>query len=93
MSLLVAESPLCELITMAGNEKAWCWSAQDFSDGEASVDKLAARFQTVEAAQQFKKDFEAAKKAYKTIVDTWPSDGWSKLANSRMIAISAAEAK
>ena len=46
---------------MGNNEKAWCWSANDFSEDEPQVEKLAARFQNVEAAQQFKAAFEAAK--------------------------------
>ena len=47
---------------MANTDKAWCWSAQDFSEGEPDgVDKLAARFNSVEACQQFKAAFEAAK--------------------------------
>ena len=46
---------------MANNEKSFCWSAQDFSEGSMDVSKLAARFQSVEATQQFKAAFNAAK--------------------------------
>ena len=47
---------------MAGSDKAWCWSAQDFSEDPIGVaDKLAARFNSVEACTQFKEAFNAAK--------------------------------
>ena len=39
---------------MANNDKAFVWSAMDLSDGEEALEKLAARFQTVEAAKTFK---------------------------------------
>ena len=57
----MTESPLCDLIPMAGNDKAWVWSANDFSEEEAAIEKFAARFQNVDAATQFKNAFEAAK--------------------------------
>ena len=53
-------SEFCELTAMANNEKSWCWSAQDFSDASGDVEKLAARFNTVDAAKQFKTNFDAA---------------------------------
>lgn len=82
-------------------------AAEERGDGEKAIElygKCAEGFKdnfpmasrayfAVGRLSEAKKDFEAAKKAYKTIVDTWPSDGWSKLANSRMIAINAAEGK
>jgi hypothetical protein len=46
---------------MADNEKAYVWSAADFSDGEQKIEKLAARFQSVDIAKSFKEAFEAAK--------------------------------
>ena len=52
---------ICELTPMANSEKAWCWSAQDFSEEESAVEKLAARFNTVEAAKEFKAAFEAGR--------------------------------
>jgi tetratricopeptide (TPR) repeat protein len=64
------------------------------ADGYKETFPMASRaYFAIGRLSEAKKDFDAAKKAYKTIVDTWPSDGWSKLANSRMIAISAAEGK
>ena len=40
------------------------WICQDFSDGDVAgvLDKLAARFQTVEFANDFKAKFQAAQK-------------------------------
>ena len=53
---------ICNLTAMSGSDKAWCWSAQDFSeDSEGVFDKLAARFNSVEACTQFKDAFNAAK--------------------------------
>lgn len=46
---------------MQNSEKAWCWSATDFSEGEAQTDKLAARFNTVDAAKEFATAFDAAR--------------------------------
>ena len=40
----VADKPLCELTPMADNEKAFVWSAMDWSDGEEVAEKFAARF-------------------------------------------------
>ena len=54
-------SDICDLTPMANNEKSFCWSAQDFSEGSMDVSKLAARFQSVEATQQFKAAFNAAR--------------------------------
>ena len=51
---IVADKPLCELAPMANNDKAFVWSAMDLSDGEEALEKLAARFQTVDAANTFK---------------------------------------
>lgn len=46
---------------MSNNPKAFVWTCADFSDGEQKIEKQAARFQTQEAATQFKEAFEAAK--------------------------------
>lgn len=47
---------------MKNNDKAFVWSCNDYSEDEAKVEKLAARFQNVENATNFKASFEAAKK-------------------------------
>ena len=57
----MSENPLCVLTLMANNTKAYVWTCADFSDGENKIEKQAARFQTLEAATQFKDAFEAAK--------------------------------
>ena len=56
----ITELPSCELKPMANSDKAFMWVCSDFSDGEAVLDKLAARFQNAEAANAFKDAFEAA---------------------------------
>jgi len=40
----VTENPLCTLTPMANNNKAWVWTANDFSDEEPAIEQLAARF-------------------------------------------------
>uniref|UniRef100_A0A8C8D6B9 E3 SUMO-protein ligase RanBP2 n=1 Tax=Oncorhynchus tshawytscha TaxID=74940 RepID=A0A8C8D6B9_ONCTS len=43
---------------LAGSDKAWMWLANDFSDGDARLDQLAAKFKTPELAEEFKLKFE-----------------------------------
>ncbi|KAJ8252858.1 hypothetical protein GJAV_G00206370 [Gymnothorax javanicus] len=52
-----------KLEPMKGAEKAWIWSALDFSEGEGKVEQLAVRFKLLEVAIAFKDVFEAAKNA------------------------------
>lgn len=43
---------------LSGSDKAWMWMANDFSDGDTNLEQLAAKFKTVELAQEFKQKFE-----------------------------------
>uniref|UniRef100_A0A3P9PDL6 E3 SUMO-protein ligase RanBP2 n=1 Tax=Poecilia reticulata TaxID=8081 RepID=A0A3P9PDL6_POERE len=43
---------------LAGSDKAWIWMANDFSDGDAKLEQLAAKFKTTELAEEFKEKFE-----------------------------------
>ncbi|XP_037095260.1 E3 SUMO-protein ligase RanBP2 isoform X3 [Syngnathus acus] len=43
---------------LAGSDKAWMWLANDFSDGDAKPEQLAAKFKTPELAEEFKAKFE-----------------------------------
>lgn len=43
---------------LAGSDKAWIWMANDFSDGDAKLEQLAARFKSPELAEEFKLKFE-----------------------------------
>ncbi|KAM4608312.1 E3 SUMO-protein ligase RanBP2 [Polymixia lowei] len=43
---------------LAGSDKAWMWMANDFSDGDAKLEQLAAKFKTPELAEEFKLKFE-----------------------------------
>ncbi|XP_071357081.1 E3 SUMO-protein ligase RanBP2 isoform X2 [Trachinotus anak] len=43
---------------LAGSDKAWIWMANDFSDGDAKLEQLAAKFKTSELAEEFKEKFE-----------------------------------
>ncbi|XDV31386.1 hypothetical protein PO909_034085 [Leuciscus waleckii] len=41
-----------------GSDRAWMWVANDFSDGDARLEQLAAKFKTPELAEEFKQKFE-----------------------------------
>lgn len=60
-NFLITDAPTCVLTNMNNNEKAYMWSCGDCSEkAEGELTKLAARFQNVDAAKDFKKQFEAA---------------------------------
>ncbi|NXG59468.1 RBP2 ligase, partial [Hemiprocne comata] len=43
---------------LSGSDKAWVWMANDFSDGDAKLERLTAKFKTSEQAEEFKQKFE-----------------------------------
>nr|XP_020470121.1 RANBP2-like and GRIP domain-containing protein 8 [Monopterus albus] len=43
---------------LADSDKAWIWMANDFSDGDAKLEQLAAKFKSPELAEEFKVKFE-----------------------------------
>lgn len=43
---------------LSGSDKAWMWMANDYSDGDAKLEHLAAKFKTPEQAEEFKQKFE-----------------------------------
>ncbi len=43
---------------LSGSDRAWMWLASDFSDGDAKLEQLAAKFKTPELAEEFKLKFE-----------------------------------
>ncbi|XP_065594359.1 ranBP2-like and GRIP domain-containing protein 3 [Cyrtonyx montezumae] len=43
---------------LSGSGKAWMWMACDFSDGNAKLGQLAAKFRTAEQAEEFMQKFE-----------------------------------
>ncbi|MFT7808041.1 ranBP2-like and GRIP domain-containing protein 4 [Arapaima gigas] len=47
---------------LSGSDKAWMWLASDFSDGEAKLEQLAAKFKTPELAEEFKRKFDECQK-------------------------------
>ncbi|XP_065603128.1 E3 SUMO-protein ligase RanBP2-like [Cyrtonyx montezumae] len=46
------------LKVLSGSGKAWMWMACEFSDGNAKLGQLAAKFRTAEQAEEFKQKFE-----------------------------------
>lgn len=57
-----------KLTTMANSDKTWCWVANDYSEEELKVQKLAVRFKTTELAENFKEVFEKCQ--YEAEVET-----------------------
>ncbi|XP_053311054.1 ranBP2-like and GRIP domain-containing protein 4 [Spea bombifrons] len=47
---------------LLGSDRAWMWMANDFSDGDAKLENLAAKFKTPEQAEDFKSKFEACQR-------------------------------
>ncbi|XP_054963451.1 RANBP2-like and GRIP domain-containing protein 5/6 isoform X4 [Pan paniscus] len=43
---------------LSGSDRVWMWLASDFSDGDAKLEQLAAKFKTPELAEEFKQKFE-----------------------------------
>ena len=56
------ETPLCDLVPMANNDKAFVWKCNDCSEDDASIETLAIRLQNADNAKEFKTAFDAAKK-------------------------------
>lgn len=48
---------------MNNSSNSWIWAAMDFADGEAKLEKFAAKFKTQEISTEFKEAFEKAKTA------------------------------
>ena len=60
-NFVITEKPSCELKPMANSDKAYMWVCHDFCDEvEGKLEKLCARFQNKDAAEDFKAKFEAA---------------------------------
>lgn len=55
-----------DLQPMATSEKAWLWGGFNYTDDEASLEKLAARFKNIDLANQF---FEAVQNAIAAVKD------------------------
>ncbi|XP_069492976.1 E3 SUMO-protein ligase RanBP2-like [Ambystoma mexicanum] len=47
---------------LSGSDRAWMWLANDFSDGDAKLEQLAAKFKTSDQAQDFKYRFELSQR-------------------------------
>ncbi|KAL2081705.1 hypothetical protein ACEWY4_023558 [Coilia grayii] len=47
---------------LSGSDRAWMWLANDFADGDARLEQLAAKFKTPELADDFKQKFEECQK-------------------------------
>ncbi|KAJ8415155.1 hypothetical protein AAFF_G00008530 [Aldrovandia affinis] len=59
-------TPNMKLEPMKGSEKAWIWSAFDFTEGTGRVEQLAVRFKLQDVANNFRDVFDEAKNAQET---------------------------
>lgn len=53
--------PEMKLGPLSTNDRAWSWSANDYSEGQLCKENLAARFKTKEQADLFKQVFESCR--------------------------------
>ena len=61
--------PRLEMQPQMSSDKAWMWSAFDFSDGELVETIFAIRFGTPEVAADFKKKFEECQAIMKELLE------------------------
>lgn len=61
--------PRLELKAQMSSDKAWMWSAFDFSDGELVETIFALRFPNSDIANDFKAKFEDCQKKMKEVLD------------------------
>ncbi|TSQ01575.1 E3 SUMO-protein ligase RanBP2 [Bagarius yarrelli] len=73
---------IMNLKPLSGSDRAWVWSANDFSDGDPRLEQLAAKFKTPELAEEFKQKFEDCQRLLLDI----PLQTPHKLANSERTA-------
>ncbi|CAH1780686.1 unnamed protein product [Owenia fusiformis] len=65
------------------SDKAWCWHANDFADGEYVAEFLAIKFKTPELAKNFKDVFDECQKRLGEISqDSSKADGSEKAGNA-----------
>lgn len=62
--------PGTKISSHGGNDKAWVWSAMDFSDGEQKLELLAIRFGTPEKANEFKAEYEKSMEHNAPLLDS-----------------------
>jgi Ran-binding protein 1 len=51
-------NPSVQLKSNAGSDTSWVWAAQDFSEGELTLETFAIRFKTPEIAEEFKAKYD-----------------------------------
>ncbi len=73
-NFIISEEPLCKLLPMNNNDKAFLWSCYDCSEEDAQLEKLAMRLKDADLANKFKESFEAAQK-YNLLVKEGKTEG------------------
>ena len=51
-----------KLTPLSTSDRAWCYTASDFAEGEIKVEKFAVKFKNPEKAGEFKAAFESCQK-------------------------------
>jgi hypothetical protein len=55
-------NPDMRLTPLSASDRAWCYTASDYAEGETRLEKLALKFKSPEKAQEFKSTFENCQK-------------------------------
>ena len=55
-------SPDMKLSPLSGSDRAWCYTANDFAEGEMKVEKFAVKFKNPDKAGEFKSTFESCQR-------------------------------
>ena len=58
VKFLVENPGLCKLIQHAGNDRTWCFTANEIKEGAVATSIFAVQFQRPSIADEFKKQFE-----------------------------------
>ena len=60
-------SPHMKLQPLTNTDKTWCWTANDFSEGELKLECFALKFKTRDQAEQFKMVFEECQEKLRAV--------------------------
>ena len=55
-------TPEMVLQPMTTSDRAWCWTANDYAEGESQIEQLCVKFKNPDIALKFKETFEECQK-------------------------------
>ena len=68
-----------KLTPMQSSDRAWCYTAMDFSEEEMKLEQLAAKFKNAEKAEAFKECFTKCCQQLKDVESKSPAHVAAKL--------------